>query len=148
VIEVAVGGAGNDKITGNSAANSLRGGSGNDLLNGGLGNDVLAGGPGRDVFLFNTKPSDANVDHIVDFSSRVDVIKLENAIFTGLRAGSLAPGAFWTGAAAHDGNDRIIHDRGTGSLFYDPDGTGAAPQVEFARLDRALTAGASDFIIV
>jgi serralysin len=148
VIEVAVGGAGNDKITGNPAANSLRGGSGNDLLNGGLGNDVLAGGPGRDVFLFNTKPSDANVDHIVDFSSRVDVIKLENAIFTGLRAGSLASGAFWTGAAAHDGNDRIIHDRGTGSLFYDPDGTGAAPQVEFARLDRALTASASDFIIV
>jgi serralysin len=148
VIEVAVGGTGNDKITGNSAANSLRGGSGNDLLNGGLGNDVLAGGPGRDAFLFTTALSDGNVDQIADFTSRDDVIRLENAIFKGLKAGSLASGEFWTGAAAHDQNDRIIHDRGTGSLFYDPDGTGAAPQVEFARLDRALSASASDFIIV
>jgi serralysin len=148
IIEVAVGGTGSDKITGNSAANSLRGGSGNDLLNGNLGNDSLAGGPGRDVFLFNTELSSANVDRIVGFTSQDDAIKLENAIFTALKAGSLASGEFWTGATAHDANDRIIHDQVTGSLFYDPDGTGTTPQLEFARLDKALAANAADFIVV
>ncbi|MES2262010.1 MAG: M10 family metallopeptidase C-terminal domain-containing protein [Pseudomonadota bacterium] len=49
VIENAVGGGGDDIITGNSAANRLEGGSGSDQLNGGAGNDVLVGGAGNDV---------------------------------------------------------------------------------------------------
>ena len=39
-IENAVGGAGNDTITGNDVANILNGGRGNDTINGGGGNDV------------------------------------------------------------------------------------------------------------
>ena len=47
-VENVVGGSGNDKITGNAAANRLIGGPGNDILNGLGGNDVLDGGPGAD----------------------------------------------------------------------------------------------------
>jgi serralysin len=47
-IENALGGSGNDKIVGNSAANELRGNSGNDTLYGKNGNDKLAGGNGND----------------------------------------------------------------------------------------------------
>ena len=49
LIENAVGGSGNDTITGNSADNELHGGSGADTLSGLYGDDVLDGGPGADV---------------------------------------------------------------------------------------------------
>ena len=49
LIENAIGGAGNDAITGNDAANRLRGGAGNDALLGGAGDDVVAGEAGDDV---------------------------------------------------------------------------------------------------
>jgi serralysin len=57
LIENATGGSGNDRITGNSAANVIKGGAGNDRLSGqdghdtlygGLGHDGLAGGAGND----------------------------------------------------------------------------------------------------
>src|SRR5262245_46500877 len=73
-IENAVGGAGNDTITGNDADNLLIGGGGDDILLGGNGNDVLRGGMGADVlnggsgfdqFLFGA-PSEGG-DFIQDF---------------------------------------------------------------------------------
>lgn len=47
-IEDATGGAGDDLIKGNTAANTLTGNAGNDTLQGGDGADSLAGGQGRD----------------------------------------------------------------------------------------------------
>ena len=47
-IEIVKGGAGDDRITGNSLANTLIGGAGNDSLYGLAGNDMLAGGTGAD----------------------------------------------------------------------------------------------------
>ena len=41
-------GSGNDKVTGNNAANTLNGEKGNDWLYGGRGNDLLIGGGGKD----------------------------------------------------------------------------------------------------
>ncbi len=49
VIENAIGGSGNDMITGNGVANNLQGGAGNDVLNGGDGNDVLNAGEDEDL---------------------------------------------------------------------------------------------------
>jgi len=48
-IERAVGGVGNDHITGNIIDNDLVGNAGNDTLLGGPGNDTLRGGPGGDT---------------------------------------------------------------------------------------------------
>lgn len=48
IIEDAVGGSGNDTITGNQFANTLSGGDGDDRLIGGGGSDVLNGGAGAD----------------------------------------------------------------------------------------------------
>ncbi|HJT13476.1 MAG TPA: M10 family metallopeptidase, partial [Dongiaceae bacterium] len=48
-IEDAVGGSGNDKITGNDVANDLDGKAGNDTIAGGLGSDTLTGGTGNDA---------------------------------------------------------------------------------------------------
>jgi hypothetical protein len=49
VIENAVGGGGNDVLTGNTTDNRLEGGAGNDQLYGGAGNDTLIGGTGNDA---------------------------------------------------------------------------------------------------
>ncbi|MGO4705270.1 M10 family metallopeptidase [Microvirga sp. 2MCAF38] len=49
LIENAVGGSGNDTITGNVANNVLSGNAGNDSLSGGAGADTLSGGAGADV---------------------------------------------------------------------------------------------------
>ena len=48
VVENAIGGQGNDKITGNAADNLLLGRDGNDAITGGDGNDRLVGGNGTD----------------------------------------------------------------------------------------------------
>ncbi len=48
-IEQAVGGTGNDRLTGNVAANLLDGNGGNDVLDGGGGSDTLRGGAGNDL---------------------------------------------------------------------------------------------------
>ena len=50
IIENAYGGAGNDILQGNYAANLLVGGAGNDTLMGLAGNDTLDGGTGDDVY--------------------------------------------------------------------------------------------------
>ena len=52
-IDNAIGGSGNDAITGNAIANTLNGGDGNDTLTGGAGNDTIIGGSGTDVAVFS-----------------------------------------------------------------------------------------------
>ena len=86
VIENAVTGDGNDKVTGNAGANKLYGmrgddklyglagndtidgGAGNDWIDGGKGNDILTGGAGNDVFFFDNKGT-SGFDRITDFSA-------------------------------------------------------------------------------
>jgi Ca2+-binding RTX toxin-like protein len=130
----AIGGTGNgqaNSITGNGAAN------------------MLTGGAGADKFIFETALGGGNVDKIADFSVVDDTIVLENAIFAALTTtGALAAGAFVTGAAAGDANDRIIYNAGTGALLYDADGTGAGAAVQFATLSAGLALTSADFLIV
>lgn len=77
-IENAVGGSGNDQITGNDLANKLIGGAGSDTINGGLGNDTLigglgsdtlSGGDGDDIIYYDAADSMANVNGGAGFDS-------------------------------------------------------------------------------
>src|SRR5262249_52602905 len=49
-IENAIGGSGNDSLSGSTLNNLLVGGAGNDTINGGAGNDTMTGGAGNDTF--------------------------------------------------------------------------------------------------
>ncbi|AOF89348.1 calcium-binding protein [Sinorhizobium sp. RAC02] len=148
-IENAVGTDGADSIKGSSIANELAGRGGNDKLYGGLGKDLLKGGEGRDVFVFDTKPSAANIDTIADFNAKDDTIWLDDDVFTKAgKVGDLAPAAFHVGAKAHDASDRIIYDKVSGKLFYDADGDGSVAAVQIALLGKGLTLTASDFDII
>jgi Ca2+-binding RTX toxin-like protein len=65
--ENAVGGSGNDRLTGNSLDNDLRGNGGHDFLIGGAGDDDLFGGDGNDTYIFRTASS-AELDTVTELS--------------------------------------------------------------------------------
>jgi Ca2+-binding RTX toxin-like protein len=134
-------------LYGNELGQSIVGNSGSNGIAGLAGNDTLRGNLGNDSFVFNTAPGAANVDTIEDFSVADDNIWLENAIFTGLVAGTLAASAFQTGTAAADALDRVIYNSGTGALLFDSDGTGANTAVQFATVSAGLAMTNADFFV-
>jgi phospholipase/lecithinase/hemolysin len=136
-------------LTGNELAQTIIGNAAANIIDGKGGNDSLHGKGGADVFAFTTALGSGNVDRIGDFSAAEDSIRLENAVFAGLPAGALAAGAFRTGAAAVDADDRIIFDPVARKLYFDPDGTGGAAQVLFATVAGSdLNLTAADFFLV
>ena len=87
VIENAVGGRGDDRLTGNEAGNVLEGGDGDDRLTGGLGRDVLTGAADRDTFVFEAvrdSRAGSGIDRITDFD-RADEIDLTDIDWSGER---------------------------------------------------------------
>ena len=60
-IENAIGGSGNDTITGDSGANTLSGGNGNDVIDGGTGTDSIAGGAGIDTVSYASRTNPVTV---------------------------------------------------------------------------------------
>ena len=144
-------GSGNVNATGNKLANLLDGNNGNNVLNGMLGNDTLSGKGGADTFVFDQALGTTNVDHITDFSAVDDTIRLENAVFAGLSAGTLSASAFVanTSGLAADASDRIIYETDTGNLYFDRDGSGSTyARVLFAVLDNKTTVTHQDFVVV
>jgi Ca2+-binding RTX toxin-like protein len=136
-------------LSGNEFANTIYGNDGANILDGKDGNDLLVGQGGADTFAFSTALGANNVDVVFGFDHGTDKIGLDDAIFTQIGAlGALNAGAFVTGAAAGDLDDRIIYNNLTGQLFYDADGSGAGAAIQFATLSPGLTLTATDFIVI
>jgi serralysin len=158
----AVNGTGNElanSLRGNGAANVLNGLAGDDLLSGGAGNDRLIGGPGNDqlsgglgedAFQFDAPLDTAtNQDRIVDFNPAADSMRLIGEAFPTLTsAGTLPASAFANGIVASGAAVRILYDIATGILRYDPDGSGPAASVRFARLTTTPAVTNADFTVV
>ena len=143
-IENAIGGNGNDIITGNALDNELAGG---------LGNDTLSGGSGRDSFVFDTQLGTTNVDTITDFSiSESDVLWLDASVFESLQVGAVSEDNFVTAAGnveALDDNDFLLYDTNNGNLYYDADGSGAGTAILFAKLtDSPDELSHDDFVVI
>jgi len=140
---------GDDALSGGAGNDTLNGGAGNDYLVGGAGNDILTGGAGADKYVFDTAPDlFNNLDRVIGFTAGEDKILLDHSVYAALTPGPLAAGAFVTGNAAGDADDRIIYDPTTGNLYYDADGNAAGAAVQFATLDTGLTLTASDFAVI
>ena len=137
-------------IVGNAGLNVLSGLGSSDQLQGMGGKDTLTGGVGNDKFLFNTALNAAtNVDTVTDMTAGVDLIRLDNAIFTQVGAlGILNADAFHIGAAAADAEDRIVYNSATGALTYDSNGTAAGGATLFATLTTGLSLTNNDFEVV
>ncbi|KJB91914.1 DUF4214 domain-containing protein [Skermanella aerolata] len=97
IIENAVGGSGNDTITGNAVCNTLTGNAGADRLHGldgddyligGQGDDTLDGGNGFDIAMFGDSPDAVTVDlssgYVVSaWGGRDTLVSVEGAAGTG-----------------------------------------------------------------
>jgi serralysin len=75
LVENAVGGSGNDTLTGNNVGNSLKGGAGNDCLSGGTGSDALDGGIGDDTAVFSGQRANYSISKLSDGSIQVDDLR-------------------------------------------------------------------------
>ncbi|MES2444127.1 MAG: putative Ig domain-containing protein [Pseudomonadota bacterium] len=138
-------GGGDIDGTGTKYANTLTGNGGANQLHGGMGGDTLTGGGGADGFWFDTA-LDGTFDTITDFDVAADTIHLDRAIFTGIGAsGELGSGAFASGVAAQDADDRIVYDSATGNIYYDADGSGAAAAVLIAQVTAGTALTHADF---
>ena len=135
---------GPDLLDGANRNDTLKGGDGDDILIGGRNADKLYGGADQDAFLFRTLDA---VDKVKDFSPFEDTFVLAKSGFTALALGPLQSGQLRIGAAAADGNDRIIYDPTTGKLSYDEDGVGGDPAVQFAKLSKGLAITEVDFTV-
>jgi len=147
---------GNDTLDGGNGDDFINGGngsapaSGNDVLYGSNGNDSLYGADGQDVFVFNTKlNAKTNVDFVIDFTPADDTIHLSKAVFSKIASkGVLKAGAFVVGNHVRDKQDRILYEKSSGALFYDPDGTGKAKAVQFATVAKNLALTNKDFFVI
>ena len=129
-------------------------GSGNDLANTIDGNafaNVLTGGAGADRFVFNDAPGASNVDTVTDFTSCIDRLILDHAVFAGLAPGVLGAAAFRSGSGLVDSvapEDRLLFDTATGALSFDADGSGGGAAVVFAILAGGHPVVAHDFVVI
>jgi len=118
------------------------------LIDTNLGNDLVVLGDKADKLLFGSALDAAtNVDTVKKFDSGKDAIYLDDEVFSTIAPGPLSSAAFHKGTSAADADDRIIYDKASGALYYDPDGTGALAQTQFAKLDGGPKLKASDFTI-
>ncbi|NVZ53170.1 M10 family metallopeptidase C-terminal domain-containing protein [Pseudomonas sp. B6002] len=117
IVENAVGGSGNDSLTGNHANNRLKGGGGRDTLH---------GGAGADTFVYD-RVSDSTPqapDFIQDFTSGSDRIDVAGV----LREAGLTSLNFSNALSGRAGDAVLGHDAATGrfTLSVDTKGNGTA----------------------
>ncbi|MBD1211994.1 MAG: hypothetical protein H9534_04400 [Dolichospermum circinale Clear-D4] len=161
------GGSGNDQLQGLGGNDTLWGGAGNDILNGGtsndslwggLGDDILMGGVGNDQYLFQSDSvfsTSLGVDYISEFEAGLDQIVLSKATFNAI---TNLPGQALTDFEVvsddefvNASNARIVFSQGTGSIFYNQDGSilGTGTVFEFARLGNPdITLTSSNFSLI
>jgi Ca2+-binding RTX toxin-like protein len=147
------GGLGHDVLEGGWGNDTLIGGDGNDLLIGGQGRDLLIGGDGSDQFRLNSGLGGLNIDTLYDFTTGLDRIELDNAIFKKFKGtlGQISEDSFiraGEGVGAADSNDYLIFNTDTCQLFYDPDGNGRGEMVEIAQLTWGSDLAYTDFFII
>ncbi len=139
-VENVLGGLGNDRITGDAAANLLGGGAGDDTLIGGGGNDVLepgvgtdtlTGGPGVDAASFADATAAITADLLAGSSagdgddSLAGIERLLGSPFDDHLVGSQGPNRL-TGGAGDDhlqglsGNDALVGGDGDDDLDGGP----------------------------
>ncbi len=127
VIENAIGGSGDDRLTGNGQDNVLRGKKGNDKLVGkkgddklvgsggsdklvgGSGDDKLVGSGGRDKFVFK---NNFDQDRIQDFQNNKDTILLDDNLWNGNKSVNKVLNQF----GYKSGNDFVL-DFGNGDIL-------------------------------
>ncbi|MGY0195427.1 hypothetical protein ACWA7J_10170 [Leptothrix sp. BB-4] len=101
----------------------------------------------------NLKVAGLGIDLVSDFESGSDHLQLSSSVFTALGAttgGVLDASRLCQAPAAATASTRILYDATSGSVSYDPDGSGSASSaVLFAQLlNKPATLSANDFTVL
>ena len=156
IIENAVGGSGDDSITGNEARNRLEGNAGADRLQGGANSDWLIGGAGGDTFVF-TSTGDSDLpqlksdgkkvasDYLADFTPGVDKIDLSALDANRSTAADDAFSFIGTGAFSGAAGE-LRYEVRNGQLWLEADLDGDALR-DFAIAMNASSLSATDLIL-
>jgi Ca2+-binding RTX toxin-like protein len=141
------GGAGDDRLQSLGGVDRIDGGDGADLIAGGAGVDQLSGGAGADRFVFDLAGA-YHADRITDFAHGSDKILLAYALIFE-PVGALRASAFKRiDGGALDSDDRVLHNRATGEVFIDLDGSGAGQAALVAKVAPGVVLSAADFQIL
>lgn len=121
VIENAIGGSGDDVLTGNNTGNNLSGGAGNDTLAAGAGNDVLLGGAGADVLdggngVDRAQYTDAGAGVLADLQmSNVNLGDAAGDTYSGIE--NLYGSGFADNLRGDGGNNMLWGQNGNDNIF-------------------------------
>ncbi|HEU0154970.1 MAG TPA: calcium-binding protein, partial [Stellaceae bacterium] len=134
-----------------AGADTLKGGAGNDRLHAG-GDTTMTGGGGADEFVFAAPGSNT----VADFKPGSDKLVFSNAGFDlGVDdgKGTAAPqpldaAVFLAARKATATGQRLLYDKTSGILSYDPDGSGGAAPVRIAQLSHAPVISAADLFYI
>ena len=155
LIEDAIGGAGNDTLRGNAAANLLQGGAGNDslagldgidTLDGGSGADSLAGGGGDDTYLVSssadqlTEAANQGSDTVITGLAWILGANLEALILTGTADIAGTGNALANRIEGNAGANRLVGAAGNDSLL----GGAGNDTLDGGAGSNSLTGGAGD----
>ena len=141
--DILLGWAGDDLLHGGDKNDRLEGGDGNDWLFGGDGYDTLIGGAGADTFVFDPKLSGSAT--VADFEQGTDKIALANTGVSNLSDLQFINATSAQGAAA---GPAIVYDSASGSVFWDPDGSGSASASLVGKVTVGHDLSLSDFLLI
>ncbi len=136
IIENVDGGGGNDRLTGNDAANELRGNTGHDIISGGVGNDLISGDSGSDTLRGNAGNDSLFAGSMDNDADYVDGGTGDDVVGGGVGNDTLVGGTGKDTMYGGSGDDIIITGR-----FNDTDSDG------FASLDETVTTNISNDVI-
>ena len=134
LIENAIGGSGDDSITGNAADNTLTGGDGDDVLQGGAGADSLVGGAGTDTASYAASSVGVTVDLLTGTTSGGDAVgdtfssieNLSGSDFADTLTGDLGANSIYGGNGSDTihggGGDDFLYGQGGGDSLFGDDG--------------------------
>ncbi len=134
-----------DVLYGTAVRNYIYGYRGDDTIDGRAGSDILIGGPGADTLtggtsrdLFRMMDPSEGPDRVLDFRrGDSDELSFNAKGFGGtLAKGDIPASALMKGVNPTPSSTAsvFLYDTGTGQLYFDVDGTGAAPKVELLTL--------------
>lgn len=125
--------AGNDTLIGGRGNDSLIGEAGNDYLSGELGNDILIGGIGNDIYLVNVITDVITETSTLTTEKDTVLSSINYTVGANLENLAITEAQFFIGTSATTSSNRFIYNKTTGSLSFDPDGSGATeamPQLD------------------
>ncbi len=133
-----------EAIWGTGLGDSVRGGAASEEMYLAKGRDTMTGGGGSDTFVWESRSEFGQGDVITDFAATgPGADKL--AFYTPDIAGMSATLRLVNGTAATTAQATFIFNAANDTLFWDPDGTGAAAALAIVKLTNVASLSAANF---